>query len=70
MQREAGNAMVKRRYERFCRDRIRYLLGHRTITRAIIARCIVLQRKLVALEPEDLKLQVQLQVFEKRLSQL
>ncbi len=66
---ESGNAMVQRRYRRFCRDRIRYLLAHRTITRDIIARCLVLQGRLAALEPHNPKTQKQLQLFEKRLAE-
>ena len=68
MQTENGNLMVKRRYQRFCRDRIRYLLGHRAIERTIIERCIVLQRILNDLDPDDMKVKKQLLLFEQQLA--
>jgi HEAT repeat protein len=68
MQTETGNRMIMRRYGRFCRDRIRYLLGHQKMTREIIARCVALQRRLVALEPDNPKTLKQLQLFETQLS--
>ena len=68
MQTEPDNAMIQRRFRRFCRDRIRYLLSYRKITSAIIARCVVLQQRLVMLEPDNPKAQKQLQLFEKQLA--
>jgi hypothetical protein len=67
MQTAPDNAMIKRRYQRFCRDRIRYLLAYPKVTRAIVTRCITLQQKLVMLEPDNLKYRKQLRIFEKQL---
>jgi len=69
MQTEPDNAMIQRRFRRYCRDRIRYLLSYRKITSAIIARCIVLQQRLVMMEPDNPKTQKQLQLFEKQLAE-